>query len=201
MDAVSDLHRYWRQPRPRGGEPDLLVDRTHRSEALLHLISDLPTTTSILEVGCGSGRNLAYLHQHSFHDVEGVEINPAAVEIMRERFPELAGSAIHVGAAEEVLPTLADDRYGLVFTMAVIEHIHPDSSVVFDEMARLAPLILAIEPRGHSSHRQFPHDVPAIFEARGFRLESEQAMSSIPSTADDPHLADYVAWRFRRASS
>lgn len=197
MDDVESLHRHWTAEAPRGGEPELLVERTHRSAALVRLIADVPHDARILEVGCGPGRNLAFLFDQGWEDVEGVEINPNAVKTLRERYPQLVERPIHVGPAESVLPTL--EPYDLVFTMAVLEHIHPSSSVVFDEIARLGREVLAIEPRGHSSRRQHPHDVPALFESRGFRLVSATPMSEMPETADDPYLGpDYVAWRFAR---
>jgi hypothetical protein len=64
--------------------------------------------TSLLEVGCNVGRNLNDLHR--------------------------AG----VGPAETVLPTYAPRSVDLVFTMAVLEHIHPASRTVFAEIARVA---------------------------------------------------------------
>jgi hypothetical protein len=59
--------------------------------------------------------------------------------------------------------------------------------------------VLAIEPRGHASHRQYPHDVPRIFAERGFELISEVGMASLEPTRNDPYMADYFAWRFHRA--
>lgn len=199
IQNVETLHRHWSTVSPRGGEPDLLIERIHRSAALAKLIADVPRTARIIEIGSGPGRNLAYLFDAGWERVEGVEINPNAVALMRERYPHLADQMVHVGPAEDVLLGLPSDGYDLVFTMAVLEHIHPASSIVFDQMARIAREILAIEPRGHASKRQYPHDVPGLFTSRGFELVAETPMSQIEETADDPYMGpDYIAWRFRR---
>ncbi|MDN5767001.1 MAG: class I SAM-dependent methyltransferase [Humibacillus sp.] len=166
---------------------------------MLKLIDDLPTDARILEVGCNVGRNLAYLVDHGYSHVEGVEISPHAVELLRETYPQLSDTSIHLGSAEDILPSLADDSFDLVFTMAVIEHIHPSSTQVFDEIVRIGKSVLAIEPPGRTSHRQYPHDVPQIFASRGLRLVSSQPMSSFPATANDTGIAIFSAYRFERA--
>jgi SAM-dependent methyltransferase len=197
MDPVADLHRFWRQPSPDGNDPRAYIAQVHRSEALTYLIRDLPKTSSILEVGCNVGRNLAYLRNQGYTNVSGVEISPHALELLRKTYPELAESKIHLGAAEEVLPKLEDKAFDLVFTMAVLEHVHPDSKTVFQSMVRIGREILAIEPRGNASHRQHPHDIPAVFKALGCELVDEIPMSALPATAQDRSIAAYTAWRFR----
>jgi SAM-dependent methyltransferase len=198
IDDIDTLHEFWRQPEPEQNVPRTYVSWTGRSEALLKLISDLPPETRILEVGCNVGRNLAYLVDHGYPNVEGIEISPHAVELLRQTYPQLVDSNIHLGSAEEVLPGLADDSFDLVFTMAVIEHIHPSSTAVFDHMVRVGKSILSIEPPGRTSHRQYPHDVPEIFQSRGLRLVSSTPMSTFPETANDGGLSIFSAYRFER---
>lgn len=198
MDRPDVLHEFWRQEAPQGNLPTDYVAAEGRSHALLELVEDLPRGARILEVGCNVGRNLAHLADAGF-DVEGVEINPNAVRILRSTYPQLADAPIHLGPAETVLPTLPDNMFDLVFTMAVIEHIHPDSRVVFDRMAKLAPQILAIEPPGSVTHRQYPHDVPELFTARGMEFVAKTPMVQLSGTADDPGINWYTAYRFARS--
>jgi SAM-dependent methyltransferase len=195
MDDPSTLHDFWRQPAPEGNVSSDYIGPIGRSEALAELIADLRKDARILEVGCNVGRNLAYLADHGWTNVEGVEINEHAVALLRRTFPQLADRPIHVGTAEDVLPTLGGP-FDLVFTMAVIEHIHPASAVVFDNMARLGSSVLAIEPRDNVSHRQFPHDVERLFTDRGMRLRSAVPMRQFPGTKDDPGINHFTAWRF-----
>lgn len=196
MDRRGELFEFWRQPAPEGNAPEGYIAATHRSQALVRLIADVPKDARILEVGCNVGRNLAYLHDQGWRRVSGVEISPHAVELLRTTYPQLADCTIHLGAAEEVLPTLRDS-YDLVFTMAVMEHIHPDSVGVFDDIARLGRTVLAIEPvLGHSSHRQYPHNVERLFKSRGFTLTDSRSMEDVSETAADPAMRGYFAWRF-----
>jgi SAM-dependent methyltransferase len=198
MEKQSTLHDFWRQPTPHGNNSRDYMKTIWRSQALRKLVDDLPPDARILEVGCNVGRNLAYLHENGFPHVEGIEINPHAVELLRETYPELADVTIHVGAAGDVLPQLADDSFDLVFTMAVIEHIHPDESHVFDEMVRVGHDVLAIEPENRLTHRQFPHDVPEIFTARGLTLVASTPMGSFEENANDSSMDKYTAHRFSR---
>jgi len=198
MDKKASLHEFWRQPTPPGNDPNDYIRATGRSEALLELVSDLPADAHILEVGCNVGRNLAYLYDHGYTNLAGVEINPHAVELLRKTFPQLADVPVHIGAAGDRLPELGDDSFDLVYTMAVIEHIHPDESDMFDHMVRIGKQILAIEPPGRLSHRQFPHDVPEVFGSRGMKLVSARSMADFPSNAKDPTIHVFNAYRFHR---
>jgi hypothetical protein len=82
--------------------------------------------------------------------------------------------------------------------MAVLEHIHPAHSVVFDEMVRIGRCVLAIEPTGRTSHRQYPHDIPTVFGDRGMRLVCSPRMADLLDTKRDKALATFFAYRFVR---
>jgi SAM-dependent methyltransferase len=198
METQATLHEFWRQPAPPGNNPHNYIQARGRSMALLELISDLPKDARILEVGCNVGRNIAYLYDNGYTGVEGIEINPHAVELLRKTFPQLAIADVHIGPAGEVLPKFADDEFDLVYTMAVLEHIHPDESSVFNDIARIGKHVLAIEPKGRLSHRQFPHDVPKEFGDRGLKLMSEKPMGDFPSEANDKAMHAFYAYRFAR---
>ncbi len=197
MDRPAVLHEFWRQNAPPGNVPADYVRAVGRSKALLELLADLPTGARVLEVGCNVGRNLAHLHQAGYV-VEGIEINSSAVALLRHTYPQLADVTVHVGPAEDLLQQVPDNSFDLVFTMAVIEHIHPDSSVVFDRMAGIAPQVLAIEPPGSVTHRQYPHHIPTIFGERGMRLMSQTPMSQLGDTTQDRGINWYDAYRFVR---
>jgi SAM-dependent methyltransferase len=189
------LHDFWRQREPEGNAPELYIapQAWERSQVLLDMISDLPKDARILEVGCNLGRNVVHLFRAGYHNIEAIEISPHAVRQLREHFPELVNVPIHLGAAEDILPTFADRSFDLVFTMAVMEHIHPASVGVFDDIARIAKRIVAIEPSSyHISTRQFPHDLPAMFSERGFKLESVEPLDHVPD------LETYSAFQFWR---
>lgn len=94
---MPDLHPFWRQRRPDGNVPQDYL-HTRRSEFLSATMDDLPRSARI-EVGCNVGRNLAYLHDHGYRDLSGIEISPHAVELLRRHHPQLADVNVVVGAA------------------------------------------------------------------------------------------------------
>jgi SAM-dependent methyltransferase len=199
MERLSTLREFWRQPTPEGNHPSGYIGPIGRSRALAEIIADLPLEARILEIGCNVGRNLAYLYDQGYERVEGIEINPNAIALLRKTYPQLASTPIHEGPAGEQLPKFADDEFDLIFTMAVIEHLHPDeAATVFDDMVRVGKQIVAIEPLGRITHRQFPHDVPAVFQQRGLTMVLSKPMSEFPSNADDAAMKAFTAWRFRR---
>ena len=194
MDRAN-LHSFWQTPMPDGNIPKQYIapEVMERSQALLEMISNHSKDARILEVGCNAGRNVAYLFNAGYKNIEAIEISPHAVDLLRETFPELEHVPIHLGAAEDALLQFPEGHFDLVFTMAVLEHIHPDSVEVFDNIARVAKTILTIEPTTfHTSTRQFPHNIPREFGRRGFRLESKVAMGDLSA------LRSYSAYSFVR---
>jgi len=108
-----------------------------RREILAELIGRVvrpPPGAAILEIGCGTGHNLAMLSR--FGHVEAVELDDQARRLATSRLgrPVLAGS----------LPGLADDlatRFDLVTLLDVLEHIE-------DDVAALAGIRRLLKPGG-----------------------------------------------------
>jgi len=118
--------------------PDQVSDR------LLQLLeTSFTTDAAILELGCSSGRHLAHLFEHGYSDLTGIEVNPDAFTIMAESYPELAAAGtFYQDRIEAVLPDLSDDQFDLVFSVETLQHIHPDTDWVFDELARISADVL-----------------------------------------------------------
>lgn len=84
------------------------------------LLAALPRGISVLEVGCGSGNQLACLAELGFawDNLHGVDINPRAVELCRAR-----GFAAEEAVADD-LP-YGDGVFDLVYTSALLIHVPP----------------------------------------------------------------------------
>ena len=178
----DDLQQYWRTASEAGNRPDDYLDGAERSGFLVRLVAALPERPMrVFEVGCNVGRNLQYLREAGYRALEGVEINADAVALMKTTYPEMAReSRIHVGPVEEILPALPDHSYDLVFSMAVLEHIHKDSEWVFEYIGRLsARHIITIEDEECVSSRHFPRNYRRVFERYGFRQTSEEDASAV----------------------
>ena len=137
----DDVRREWAE---RTGEysPTYYAYRgpDETSETIRALLAErVGRDAAVLEVGCSAGRHLAHLHDGGFRDLHGVEINPEAVEVMADAYPELAAEGtFHVAALGDALPEFADDAFDAVYSVETLQHVHPDDDAVFDELARVA---------------------------------------------------------------
>jgi len=102
----------------------------HTLEGLVRTVSSLDVRT-VLDVGCGSGDNLAALAATGKYELTGLDISEAALALSRQRVPSarLTQSDIQT----EALP----EQFDLVMSVQVIEHL-PDDSSALKNMAALA---------------------------------------------------------------
>jgi SAM-dependent methyltransferase len=93
------------------------VTRLHQ-----RLLEALPPKGRVLEIGCGSGRDLAFLHAQGF-DVTGLEPSDGMRAVALERHPGLAGR-LHPGTIP-FPPGLAGLKppYDAILAIAVIMHL------------------------------------------------------------------------------
>jgi len=133
----------------------------------------------VLEVGCGVGRHLAELADAGLTDLVGVDINEAALSTLVETYPDLAATGtFHADTIEDYVETVEDDAFDAVFSVETLQHIHPDETWVFDELARVTgELVVTVENEsgeyGTANHvdDQLPlyyRDWQAVFTGLGF---------------------------------
>lgn len=182
MKPLSHQHAYWKAPCKRN-TPDLylLPSAEPRSVFLLELFEAfVPTNARILEVGCNAGRNLAALHRAGYENLAGLDINPDALALLGERFPELSDVPLFPGPAGQVLSAFADGAFDVVYTMAVLEHIHPtEAEGVFRDMVRIARRIVTIEDEATSSRRRCPRNYAQVFGALGMTEEYAESCAHV----------------------
>jgi len=111
------------------------------------------TETSILELGCSSGRHLAHLHENGYEDVAGIDINGESFEVMSDHYPALAETGtFYAGSIEGVVPDFPDDAFDVVYSVETLQHVHPDDEWVFDELTRVtSDLLVTVENEGDAS--------------------------------------------------
>lgn len=132
-----------------------------RSRAVAAVLTDrCRRDASVLEVGCGSGRHLAHLRDRGFRDVAGVDINADAFDVMARHSPGLAADGtFHVGAIEDVVTGFDGGAFDVVFSVETLQHVHPESSWVFGELARITgDLLVTLENETATADPDGPRD-------------------------------------------
>lgn len=164
--TLKEIHSYWKGRKSGKNSPGTYISGKERSLFLVELVKKhAQPDSSILEIGCNLGRNLNYLYTAGFKHLTGIEISENAVKALRKNFPELADSATIINSSvEEVIKSFEDNQFDLVFTMAVLEHIHPDSEWIFPEIVRITRgVLITIESEQFHNWRIFPRDYSNIF--------------------------------------
>lgn len=177
------FHAYWLAPDGRNLPSGYLAGGHERSRHLVKTVGQhFDKSASIFEIGCNAGRNLQHLFRAGFRNLQALEINPAAVELLRQANPELAQVPVHVGSVEEKIKSFPTDGLDLTFTMAVLEHVHEKSDWVFAEIARISRNLLTIEDERSYTTRHFPRNYRKVFEALGMRQVYEER--GLPDLSD-----------------
>ena len=100
--------------------------------ALIRRRAPPPVDARILEVGCGTGHNLAMLGQ--FGVVDAVELDEEARAMAEKRL----GKPVHSAPLPE-LAGINDGAYDLIGAFDVIEHIDDDAAALASIAAKLKP--------------------------------------------------------------
>jgi SAM-dependent methyltransferase len=96
----------------------------HTREDLVRVVSRLDGVRTILDVGCGSGDNLAGLAALSRYDLAGTDISNEALQLARQRVPTARLLELNVERAA------LSEQFDLVVSVQVIEHIEDDVQAI-----------------------------------------------------------------------
>ncbi|MFG6150079.1 class I SAM-dependent methyltransferase [Halobacillus sp. B23F22_1] len=174
--SIEEIHDYW----VNSSFPEKYASKIERSEFLTEYIKKYISKRGyILEIGCNVGRNLNHLYENGYKRLAGIEISEEAVEALKQTYPKLGEHAeILQRPIEDVVKEVHTNSFHLVFSMAVLEHIHPDSEWVFEELARISrAFIITVEAEEAENWRLFPRNYREIFEQYGFKQIEERECS------------------------
>lgn len=125
----------------------------HQRRALISMVEKLGPT-SVLDVGCGSGENLAAL-KDGFPNLQlsGVDISHEALDLSAKRVP---GAELHV---LDLQKEKLNKKFDLVMSLQVIEHLDDDISALrhMGEMAKDWVLVTTMRGRMRPSERAIGH--------------------------------------------
>jgi 2-polyprenyl-3-methyl-5-hydroxy-6-metoxy-1,4-benzoquinol methylase len=125
----------------------------HIREDIVRRVGELDVH-SILDVGCGSGENLAALAETGRYELSGVDISPEGIELARKRVPSAHLLSV-LNVEEEPLP----ERFDLVKSIQVVEHIVDDVAALRNmaAMARRYVFISTLAGRMRASEVMTGH--------------------------------------------
>lgn len=153
------------------------VARRRIVAALIAAQAPLRPGARILEVGCGTGSNIALLQ--GFGRVDAIEPDGPARALAARR----SGLDVRGGFLPADGPSIEDGAYDLIVLLDVLEHIPEDGPALEVLRAKLAPggrLLVTVPAMpwlwsahdvAHHHHRRYTlRTLTAVFEAAGFRL-------------------------------
>jgi SAM-dependent methyltransferase len=168
---IIDAKAWARGAEGRSQTPLNYIDLDIPSELLLkEVMRYAPDRSStILDVGCNSGRDLNALYQSGYRNLAGVDAMGAALELFKCKFPETAKCAnISHDLFQRFLRRQKDRSYDLIYSHGgTLELVHPSFDIV-RHLCRVARkhVVLYINEHGHAYPRFWIYE----FRRRGFYL-------------------------------
>jgi SAM-dependent methyltransferase len=186
---------FWLDP-TKSGAPDKRVSSC-RPEYYLGLdnVTTLVVSTvkhyakksdSILEIGCGTGRNLVALKKAGYKYLTGIEISPKTVEVGWEHFPTYKKIQVIIGAAEKVIDEVGD--FDVIYTSGLLMHIPPEHEWLFERISQKARKVIMTnegELKRKVTEHAWNRDYKVIFEALGWKeveMETGDKYPPLPAT-------------------
>jgi SAM-dependent methyltransferase len=149
------------------------------------LLRFLPEKVSVLEIGCGSGRDAAFLIAKSY-DVTAIEASPKMIEFAQRLHPELAGRITLASVPLRDSDSLLSRQFGAVVCIGTILHvpdqylfefasqirdlIAPDGTLFLSGSIRNLPSQENRDEHGRLIRERVPEEIQLLFERLGFRL-------------------------------
>ncbi|HXV99047.1 MAG TPA: class I SAM-dependent methyltransferase [Anaerolineae bacterium] len=99
---------------------------------VLRILGDYPIPR-VLDIGCGTGFNIQYLHTYGYEQVTGLDFSAEAMGFCRSR--HLAGLVCSDGAR----PSFCTESFDVVMALDLIEHLEDDVQGLYELIRLLRP--------------------------------------------------------------
>ena len=180
----GDPREYWTL---RGGddyfrEQEGQPERTARSRWLADRIAAY-RPESVLEIGCGYGKQLRALRERLDVPLFGIDFSPSQLARGRQYLAGLDGIALALGSGDR-LP-FSDGAFDLVFTSAVILHNPPQvADRIRREIVRVSRRWAAHNEDTDVTYNRYGYDTAGWYRAEGIPLAESGPIPVEP--ADSP---------------
>lgn len=106
-------------------DPETCVHR-YLVPAIIGILKKLKLNVGsrILDVGCGGGALVNRIYNIGFMNIWGIDASQSGVSLARASFPKIADRFFKHNAYESKLPNSIPERYDLIISMEVIEHLY-----------------------------------------------------------------------------
>jgi len=161
-----EMHEFWIS---RDNIPN--DNQIKRSKFLLDIFKKhVDINFSILDVGCSYGRNINYLYKAGYKNIMGIEISKKAIDNFQIFYPEIADKVtISQGSAEKLLAEYSNGKYDVIFTMALLSHIHKSEKKIFIDLERVTnKILICVDDEMSISKYHNPRNYKKIFSNLGF---------------------------------
>ncbi len=154
--------------------------RTQRSEWLAARIASYQPA-SILEIGCGYGKQILALKRHLDIPITGVDFSPSQLRRGHEYLQGVSRVTL-IEASGDSLP-FGDNTFDLVLTSAVILHNPPEiADRIRSEVVRVARRFAAHNEDTDVSYNRYGYDTAAWYRSRGIRLAEAGPIPNLPDS-------------------
>jgi SAM-dependent methyltransferase len=189
-----DRHAFWRDPASSeyevlisGCRPEYYLDLDNITNMVVSCMQKyvIGPENSILEIGCGTGRNLVGLVKAGYKNVSGVEISEKAVAVGRERFPEYKDIGVTIAPIEEIIESLP--QYDVIYTQGCLMHLPYSLDWVIEEIKRRSRYLILTnegEPRSniHVWWRNYEEYITSGEDWMQLEMESGLLYPPLPDT-------------------
>lgn len=194
--VYDDPRDYWTL---RGGEEYFREQedqpaRTRRSLWLADRVASY-RPGSILEIGCGYGKQLRAIRGRLDATMVGLDFSPSQLGLARTYLDGLDGIALVLGSGGK-LP-FPDRSFDLVMTSAVILHNPPAAAeAIRREVLRVARRYAAHNEDTDDSYNRYGYDTAAWYRGLGLPLaESGPIPTEPPPSPSQFCVAEVASWR------
>ena len=97
------------------------------------LLQKIPLNANIIDVGCGYGRTLEYLHQKGYHCLSGIDVSSSYIEATHRVVPDAYLQVTNMSEFD-----FGENKYDLVLLMGVIEYVlqDRDQELLFEKISK-----------------------------------------------------------------